>query len=143
MLSYLLAAAALLIALRAIGRRPFAVFARRVTGSLPLRPLGSERGAERWLAIGGVASVVGMFVGSLVAKGIGYPIACVGLLLVAYAGIHVALDRNGAARAFVRRFWVEQGFTVLAPLIQMRIIGAGMAGIGLMGVVVVLAATFR
>jgi len=142
-LPYILAAAALLIALRAIGRRPFVIFARRMTGSLPMRPLGSEGGAERWLAIGGVISIVGMCVSSFVTTRIGYPIVAVGLLAVAYAGIDVALDRNGAARDFARRLWTEQGFTVPAPLIQARIIGAGFAFVGLIGATVLVAATFR
>ncbi|HKG38583.1 MAG TPA: hypothetical protein VKB25_06305 [Conexibacter sp.] len=55
----------------------------------------------------------------------GYSIAALGLLAVAYTGVLVALDRNGAARAFVRRFWTEQGITVPAPMIQMRIMGGG------------------
>lgn len=83
---------------------------RRLTGSLPLRPPGSEPGAERWFAAAGAFCVVGLGVAALLDKRVGYPIVALGLLCLAYTGVQVALDLNGAAKAFARRAWTEQGF---------------------------------
>ena len=138
-----LAVVVLMYVARQIGREPLVIFWRRLTGSLPLRPLGSEPGAERWLAAGGIALFAGLGVAALVTHAVGYSITAIGLLLVSYTGVLIMLDRRGAARAFVRRLWTDQGFTVLAPLIQMRIIGAGMTIIGLIGAAVVVAAVLR
>lgn len=99
--------------------------------------------AGRAFAAGAAAALAGAAVGALVAKQLGYPIAALGLLLVAYAGVQIALDRDGAARAFAERVWTEQGISVPAPLLQMRIIGVGMAVVGAVGAAIVLAEAFR
>ncbi len=139
----MLAAAALVLVAGAIGRRPIAALARRLTGSTPLRPLGSEPGAERWFAAGGVVVLGGLGIAALLSEPVGYPVAAIGLLLVAYAGVLIALDRRGAARAFVRRTWTDFGISVPAALLQMRVIGAGMALVGLAGALIAVAQAFR
>lgn len=128
---------------RRIGRGPLVILIRRLTGSLPLRPPGFEPGAERWFAAGGVAIFGGLGVAALLSQEVGYPITAVGLLLVSYTGVLIALDRRGAARAFARRAWTEFGMTVPNPVLSMRIIGAGMILIGMFGAVIVLAEAFR
>ncbi len=138
-----LAVAVLVYVVRRIGRGPLVILGRRLTGSLPLRPLGSEPGAERWFAAGGIAIFAGLGVAALLTKEVGYPITALGLLLVSYTGVLIVLDRRGAAGAFARRSWTEFGMTVPNPVLSMRVIGAGMAFIGLIGAAVVLAAAFR
>jgi hypothetical protein len=138
-----LAAVALVIVARAIGRRPVTELARRLAGSTPLRPLGSEPGAERWFAVGGVVVLVGLGIAALLSESVGYPVVAIGLLLVAWAGVLIALDHRGAARAFVRRTWTELGISVPAPLLQMRVIGGGMVLIGLAGALIAVAQAFR
>jgi hypothetical protein len=141
-LHYALAVAAIVYVLFRIGREPFVILGRRLTGSLPLRPLGSEPGAERWLAIGGAVTFAGIGVAALVSRRVGYPIAAGGLLVVAYAGLQVALDRDGAAETFVRRMWTDFGLTPPGALLQARVTGAAMAFIGCAGAAIVLDAAF-
>jgi hypothetical protein len=93
--------------------------------------------------LGAVVLVVGLGVAAFLSRPVGYSIAALGLLALAYTGVLVALDRDGAARAFVRRFWTEQGITVPAPMIQMRIIGGGMTFVGLVGAAIVLGEALR
>ena len=140
---YALTAGALVIVARSIGRRPFAILGRRLLGQAPLRPLGAEPGAERWFALGGVTTFVGVGVAALVWRPVGYSITALGLLAVAYAGVLIAFDDKGAARAFVRRVWTDFGISVPAPVIQMRVIGAGMVVIALGGVLIVLSEAVR
>jgi hypothetical protein len=141
--TWILAIAVLAYIARRIGRRPLVILGRRLTGSLPLRPPGSEPGAERWFAAGGVAIFVGLGVAALVEREVGYPITALGLLLVSYTGVLIVLDRRGAARAFARRSWTEFGMAVPDQLLLMRVIGAGMIPMGIFGAVVVLAEAFR
>src|SRR6266511_4833517 len=89
-----LAVAVLVYVVRRIGRGPLVILGRRLTGSLPLRPLGSEPGAERWFAAGGIAIFAGLGVAALLTKEVGYPITALGLLLVSYTGVLIVLDRR-------------------------------------------------
>ena len=140
---YVLGAVALVIVARAIGRRPIGMLGRRLTGSLPLRPLGSEPGAERLFAGGGALVFAGLGVAALFARAVGYAISAFGLLLVSYAGVLILLDRRGAARGFARRAWSDFGMTVPNPVLSMRVIGGGMAFIGLAGSLIAVAQAFQ
>jgi hypothetical protein len=137
-----LAAVILVYVARGIGRRPFVVFARRMTGSLPMRPLGSAPGAERWFAGGGVLVFVGLGVAALIARSVGYPISAVGMLLVSYTGVLVVLDHRGAARAFARRTWSDSGMSVPNPVLSMRFLGGVMIFMGIFGAVVIMTQVF-
>jgi hypothetical protein len=139
---YVLAAVALVIVARAIGRRPLAILGRRLTGSQPLRPLGSEPGAERWFAGGGLLVFAGLGVAALLSRAVGYSISAVGLLLVSYAGVLILLDRRGAARAFARRAWSDFDMSVPNPVLSMRVIGGGMILVGIGGAAIVMAQVF-
>jgi hypothetical protein len=142
-ISYVLTGVALVVVAVRLGRRPFVILGRRLVGREALRPPGVEPGAERWYALGGVAIFAGIAVAALVSRPVGYSITVLGLLSVAYTGVLVVLDRNGAARAFVRRFWTDFGISVPAPLVSVRIIGVGMVLIALSGVLIVLTEAFR
>jgi hypothetical protein len=126
-----------------IGRGPFVILGRRLTGSLPLRPPGTEPGAERWFAAAGVTAFVGLGVAALFEKKVGYPITAVGLLLLSYTGVLITLDHSGAARAFARRAWSEFGMSVPNPVLSARVIGAAMIPVGIGGAMVVLTEAFR
>jgi hypothetical protein len=126
-----------------IGRGPFVILGRRLTGSLSLRPPGTEPGAERWYAAAGVAIFGGLGVAALVEKKVGYPITAIGLLLLSYTGVLITLDHRGAARAFARRAWSEFGMSVPNPVLSARVIGAAMIPVGIGGAVVVLTEAFR
>jgi hypothetical protein len=138
-----LAAAILVYVVRKIGHGPLGILGRRLTGSLPLRPLGYEPGAERWFAGGGVLVLAGLGVAALSARAVGYPIAAVGMLLVSYAGVLIVLDRRGAARAFAHRAWGEFGMSVPNPVLSMRFIGGVMVLMGIFGAAIFLAQLFR
>jgi hypothetical protein len=90
-------------------------------------------GVGRLLGIAGVLALVGAAIGSDVSRPVGLPIATVGLLLLAYVGLQVALNRRGAAEDMAQRFWADQGISVPAPVLQARVIGLGMIVIGLGG----------
>lgn len=141
-LTAVLAVAVLVHVARGIGRGPLAILGRRLTGSLPLRPLGSESGAERWFAGGGVLGFAGLGIATLFSRAVGYPVSAVGMLFVSYAGLQVLLDRRGAARAFARRAWSEFGMTIPNPVLSMRAIGGAMSLIGLFGAAVFAAQVF-
>jgi hypothetical protein len=126
-----------------IGRGPFVILGRRLTGSLPLRPPGTEPGAERWYAAAGISIFGGLGVATLIEKKVGYPITAFGLLLFSYTGVLITLDHRGAARAFARRAWSEFGMSVPNPVLSARVIGACMIPIGIFGAVVVLTEAFR
>jgi hypothetical protein len=141
--TWALAIAALAYISYRIGRGPFVILGRRLTGSLPLRPPGSEPGAERWFAAAGVAMFVGLGIAALVGEEVGYPVTALGLLLLSYTGVLIVLDRRGAARAFARRSWTEFGMEIPGQLLLMRFIGGAMIPMGLFGAVVVLTEAFR
>lgn len=140
---YALTAGALVIVALSIGRRPFVILGRRLTGRTALRPPGTEPGAERWFALGGVVTFLGIGVAALVSRAVGYSIAAIGLLALAYTGALIAFDHRGAARAFARRAWSDFGISVRDPVGQAQVIGAGMVVVAIGGVLVVLREAFR
>ena len=96
-----------------IGRGPFVILGRRLTGSLPLRPPGTEPGAERWFAAAGVTMFAGLGIAELVTRAVGYPITALGALLLSYTGVLIVQDHRGAARAFARRSWTSSAWSFL------------------------------
>jgi len=141
--TWALAIAALAYIAYRIGRAPFVILGRRLTGSLPLRPPGSEPGAERWFAAGGVAMFAGLGIAALVGEAVGYPITALGSLMLSYTGVLIVLDRRGAARAFARRSWTEFGMELPGQLLLMRFIGGAMIPMGIFGAAVIMAQVFR
>jgi len=140
---YALAVGALALVARAIGLRPFVILGRRLSGRAALRPPGTEPGAERWFALGGVVTFLGIGVAALASRAVGYSITAIGLLALAYAGALIAFDHKGAARAFARRAWSDFGISVRDPAGQARVVGAAMVVLAIGGVLVVLREAFR
>jgi hypothetical protein len=125
-----------------IGRGPFVILGRRLTGSLPLRPPGTEPGAERWFAAAGVTMFVGLGIAAVFRREVGYPITALGALLLSFTGVLIVQDHRGAARAFARRAWTEFGMEFPGQLLLTRIIGGAMIPMGIFGAVVVMAQVF-